>query len=262
MRRKDGRREGRKVCWAAVGCLLTLSVLLSFRLSAQDTSAIDRGVRIGIVYRPGVRPGVVLLPDRSTALDSARAVLARDLDYSDRFELITLPGGDSIRVSAPAPAPAPARGARTTAGARTHTGGEAAGLNYPLYQALGADFAIALAAVRDTTQVTIHDVTAGAVRRLLKARLPTATSSQFRMAVHRLADKIVEATLGTAGTAATRVLFVIDGKLYQIDSDGAGFKQILATAGRTIMSPAWERAGRRTAYMEIWSGHGQLFVQD
>ena len=260
MRRKDGRTEGRKVCWAAVGCWLTLSVLPSFRLSAQDTSAIDRGVRIGIVYRPGVRPGVVLLPDRSTALDSVRAILARDLDYSDRFELITLPGGDSIRVSAPAAARAP--GARTTAGARTHTGGEAAGLNYPLYQALGADFAIALAAVRDTTQVTIHDVTAGAVRRLLKARLPAATSSQFRMAVHRLADQIVEATLGTAGTAATRVLFVIDGKLYQIDSDGAGFKEILSTKGRAILSPVWDRDGRRIAYMEFWSGHGQLFVQD
>src|SRR5439155_24553536 len=127
-------------------------------------------------------------------------VLARDLDYSDRFELITLPGGDSIRASAPATARAP--GARTTAGARAHTGGEAAGLNYPLDQALGADFAIALAAVRDTTQVTIHDVTAGAVRRLLKARLPAATASQVRMAVPRLAEQIVEAALGPAGTAA------------------------------------------------------------
>src|SRR5207247_10590851 len=198
MRRKDGRTEGRKLCWAAVGCLLTLSVLPSFRLSAQDTSAIDRGVRIGIVYRPGVRPGVVLLPDRSTALDSVRAILARTLDYSDRFELITLPGGDSIRVSAPAAARAP--GARTTAGARAHTGGEAAGLNYPLYQALGADFAIALAAVRDTTQVTIHDVTAGAVRRLLKARLPAATSAQFRTAVHRLAGHLVEGARRTTAT--------------------------------------------------------------
>jgi hypothetical protein len=34
------------------------------RLTAQDTSAIDRGVRIGIIYRPGVRPGFVMLPRR------------------------------------------------------------------------------------------------------------------------------------------------------------------------------------------------------
>src|SRR2546427_1449738 len=135
MRRKDGRTEGWKLCWAAVGCLLTLSVLPSFRLSAQDTSAIDRGVRIGIVYRPGVRPGVVLLPERSAALDSARAILARDLDYSDRFEIITLPGGDSIRVSAPAPGPRPG------AGARARTGGEAAGLNFSPYPGVGAGVA-------------------------------------------------------------------------------------------------------------------------
>src|SRR5437879_1480379 len=67
--------------------------------AAQDTSAIDRGVRIGIIYRPGVRPGLVLLPRTGggMGLDSVRAIVARDLDYSDRFEVITLPGGDSIR---------------------------------------------------------------------------------------------------------------------------------------------------------------------
>jgi hypothetical protein len=66
-------------------------------LLGQDTTAIDRGVRIGIVYRPGVRPGIVVLPGRQAGLDSARAIVARDLDYSDRFEVITLPGGDSAR---------------------------------------------------------------------------------------------------------------------------------------------------------------------
>src|SRR5258708_29901800 len=80
------------------------------RLSAQDTSFIDRGVRVGIIYRPGVRPGFVLLPRRGTGLDSARAIIARDLDYSDRFEVITLPGGDSIRLTAPAAPSTPARG--------------------------------------------------------------------------------------------------------------------------------------------------------
>ena len=44
------------------------------RLTAQDTSAIDRGVRVGIIYRPGVRPGMVLLPVHAPALDSVRAI--------------------------------------------------------------------------------------------------------------------------------------------------------------------------------------------
>src|SRR5207248_8979867 len=48
-----------------------LSVGLAVRPShAQDTSAVDRGVRIGIIYRPGVRPGMVVLPVHAPALDS------------------------------------------------------------------------------------------------------------------------------------------------------------------------------------------------
>ena len=60
-------------------------------LVVQDTTSIDRGVRIGIVYRPGVRPGLVMLPRAGMGLDSVRAIVGRDLDYSDRFEIITLP---------------------------------------------------------------------------------------------------------------------------------------------------------------------------
>ena len=84
--------------WNVSALLALLSIVPSFHLSAQDTSAIDRGVRVGIIYRPGVRPGFVLLPRQGGGLDSVRAIIARDLDYSDRFEVITLPGGDSIRL--------------------------------------------------------------------------------------------------------------------------------------------------------------------
>jgi TolB protein len=237
--------------------LLTVAGLvlpLAGSLRAQDTSVIDRGVRLGIFYRPGVRPGVVVLPDPSAALDSVRTILARDLDYSDRFEMITLPGGDSIRVSVAAP-----RGSRA-AGAPEHGGGEAS-LNYPLYQALGADFAIGIAG-GDTTRVTVFDIAAGAVRRTVAARLPPAASPRFRMAVHHLADQVVQTAVGTTGIAATRVLFVIDGKLYQIDADGAGLKELRAAGEREVLSPAWSRDGRRITYMEFWSGHGQLFVQE
>jgi len=222
------------------------------RSAAQDSSAVDRGVRIGIIYRPGVRPGLVVLPG-AAAPDSVRAIIARDLDLSDRFELITLPAGDSIRVSA-----APQAGAgRPPAGGR---GGAAAGLNYQLYQALGADFAVGLALVGDTTVLTVHDVAAGGVRREFRSRLPPLKDPEFRMAVHRLADHILEATLGVGGIAATRILFVMDGKVYAIDQDGAD-KRLVSSSDHQAMSPAWAPDGRRFSYMEFWSGHGQLFVQ-
>jgi len=235
-----------------------VAVLLSayppIRLSAQDTSVVDRGVRVGIIYRPGVRPGMVLLPGRPAVLDSVRAIVARDLDYSDRFEMITLPGGDSIRLGVAASL------ARSSGRGRTG-GGEAAGLNYPLFQALGADFAVALAQAADTTVVTLHDIAAGGVRREVKKRLPPLTSPDFRLAVHRLADQVLQASLGAPGVAATRLLFVMDGKVWQIDQDGAD-KKLVSSSDRQAMSPAWAGDGRRFAYMEFWAGHGQLFVQD
>jgi TolB protein len=225
------------------------------RVSAQDTTAIDRGVRIGIYYRPGVRPGMVLLPDRTAALDSVRVILARDLDLSDRFEMITLPGGDSIHVTS---------SSSTTGGPTgTHSrSADPAALNYPLYQALGADFAIALSVTGDSTAIAVHDVAAGAVRRTLKGPLPALADPSFRMSVHRLADRVVDATLGAPGIAATRILFVMGGKLYIIDEDGAALTEVRTTADREILSPAWDRDGRRFAYMEFVAGHGQLFLQD
>ncbi len=242
---------------------VALSIVPTFRLSAQDTSAIDRGVRIGIIYRPGVRPGFVLLPRQSSGLDSVRAIVGRDLDYSDRFEVITLPGGDSIRLATPGSA-TPARGqARPATGGAGATGGgaQAATLNYPLYQALGADFALDLTLAADTTIVTLHDIAAGGVRRTIRARLPAPAEPGFRQAVHRLADQVLQAALGTAGIAATRVLFVKDGKVYQIDQDGAEQK-LVSASDRQAMSPAWASDGRRFAYMEFQAGRGQLFVQE
>src|SRR5438477_325623 len=101
--RAEGRTGGRSV---GTGVLLAavLSAGPTVRLTAQDTSAVDRGVRIGILYRPGVRPGIVVLTGRAPGLDSLRTIMARDIDYSDRFELITLPGSDSIRLAAARPA--------------------------------------------------------------------------------------------------------------------------------------------------------------
>lgn len=227
------------------------------RLTAQDTSAIDRGVRVGIIYRPGVRPGLAVLPGRGAGLDSARVIVARDLDYSDRFELITLPAGDSLRISV---SPTAARAA--TSGERAGRGGGATvDLNYPLYQALGADFAVALALLSDTTVVTVYDIAASGVRREFRARLPALKDPGFRLAVHRLSDRILEATLGVAGIAATRILFVMDGKVYVIDQDGAE-RKLVSSSDHQAMSPAWAPDGRRFGYMEFRAGHGELFVQD
>lgn len=231
----------------AVLGLACLAGSLAGPLVAQDTTAIDRGVRIGIVYRPGVRPGLVVLPGQG--LDSVRAIVLRDLDFSDRFEIITLPGGDTVALAGTLNAPAHGSATGTT------------GLNYALYRALGADFAVELGAQGDTTVAVVHDVAAGGVRRTLHALVPPRDTAGFRLAVHRLSDQLVQAALGAPGIAATRVLFVLDGKVYRIDQDGAELT-LVSSSERQAMSPAWSPDGRRFAYMEFFEGHGQLFVHD
>ena len=74
-------------------------------------------------------------------------------------------------------------------------------------------------------------------------------------------DQMLQAAVGTPGIGATRVLFVKDGKVYQIDQDGADQK-LVSSSDRQAMSPAWESDGRRFAYMEFQAGHGWLFLQE
>jgi TolB protein len=257
-----GRPNGRT---AGVLAAVLLAVGPSGRpAAAQDTTTIDRGVRIGIIYRPGVRPGMVMLPRTGMGLDSVRAIVARDLDYSDRFEIITLPGGDSIRLASPSTPRTTGSSARrsTAGGARAASGGAAPGsLNYPLYQALGADFALDITAAADTTVLTLHDIAAAGIRRTVRTHLPPPGDADFRLAVHRLADQALQAALGTSGIAATRILFVKDGKVYQIDQDGAD-PRVVSSSDRQAMSPAWSADGRHFAYMEFQAGKGWLYLQE
>ena len=77
-------------------CVLLVLLLAAGPLSAQDTTQFREGVRVGVDYVPGTRPGLVVLP--GPGLDSVRAMVRRDLDYSDRFEMIQVddaPPGDA-----------------------------------------------------------------------------------------------------------------------------------------------------------------------
>jgi len=241
-----GRRGGWMTGPALVLGLL-LAVYPSSRVVGQD-STVDKGVRIGITYRPGVRPGLVILPVSAGSLDSVRTIVARDLDYSDRYEVITLPGGDSLD---PGPSGTPTG----------HTAVRLAGLNYSLYQALGADFAVQFRATADSVVLLLHDVTAGAVRRSFAARLPAPGDPGYRMAVHRLADLVIQASLGAAGTSATRILFVKDKHVWAVDQDGANLK-LVSSATKEALSPAWSADGKKVAYMEFNEGHGQINLLD
>ncbi|HSB56015.1 MAG TPA: hypothetical protein VLD58_16745, partial [Gemmatimonadales bacterium] len=213
------------------------TVLLVAPLAAQDTTHAPEGVRIGIEYRPGTRPSVVVLP--GPGLDSARAIVARDLDYSDRFEVITL-------------------GPRDTTVVAVNPGGRT--LDYALFRTLGAAYAVELAPDGPGVQVRLHDVTTGVVRREQRFTLPPQFDINARISVHKVSDEIVRWITGTPGYAASRLLFLIDRRLYRVDSDGGGVTSISAP-GEDVLSPTWSPDGRRFAYTRFAGGKGSLVLQ-
>jgi TolB protein len=87
----------------------TLSLItLAPVAKAQDPA---RGVSLGLSYRAGQKSSLLVLPVDGPAGDSVTTILARDLDFSDRFTMV------------------PAAGAGVTRGP----------VNYPLLVKLGVD---------------------------------------------------------------------------------------------------------------------------
>lgn len=233
---------------AAVILALDPLAALGTRLGAQDTiPPVEQGVRVGITYTPGLRPGLLVLGGpRRELLDSVRAMVQRDLDYSDRFEMITLPGNDSLMV------------AIGTGGAARDQAGPF--VNYALYQALGADYAINVVEQPDSgIAVVVYDVKGAGVRRAVPVPVTGLADRDFRMRVHRASDEVVRAAAGTPGIAATRILLVQNGRVYRVDADGADGVALTA-AGPNAMSPTWMPGGGRLVYAD--QRVGQLYLQD
>jgi TolB protein len=205
-------------------------------LAAQDTTRVDEGVRVGVDYTPGTRPGLIVLP--GSGLDSARAMIRRDLDYSDRFEMITV--GDQVASTA------------------TGTSPQAGPVNYELYKGLGAEFAVELSQATGGVTVRLHDLNAARLRNQQTVSLSTGSDS--RLELHRLADEITRWASGTAGSAASRMLFVSGGRVYRADSDGHDVTP-LTPAGQTALSPAWSPDAQRIAFTQLGEGRGGIVVQ-
>jgi TolB protein len=218
---------------------LLAPLLLSFAaasLAAQDTTQVREGVRLGLEYS-GARPGLVVLP--GGGLDSVRAIIRRDLDFTDRFEMV---GGD---FASPEPGPA----------------GEAAGsVSYGIYKTMGAHLGVELVEAPGGVTARLHDIGLQKVRTQQTFTLPAEADQGYRLELHRVADQIARWASGTAGIAASRLLFVSNGRVYRIDSDGETAVPITAE-GATSLSPVWSPDGQRLAYTRLEEGRGGVIVQ-
>jgi TolB protein len=201
--------------------ILALAVAAPMSLLAQDTTS--RGVRIGLSYDPGSKPGVVVLPVSGAGADSIAAILGRDLDFGDRVNVITLD---------PASAQAAIRGS---------------GPNWALLAKLGAAAAVQATPTATGLHVAIYNVATKQTARIHDYPLPSMASARaWRAGVHGVSDDLELALTGVRGIAATRVLFERGHRLWIVDVDGE--QAVPATATGTPGSADWSPDGRWIVY--------------
>ncbi len=216
--------------------------------AGQEREDTFPGVRLGLVYETSYQPVLAIKPFSSRfgggGVDvQVEAIMARDLRYSDRFELL-----DSLPASLM---------------------GE--GIDYTLWDQLGATWLMS-GQVEGSGEgyvlvLDLHNVVYAEVREQARFPLPDPASEHFRMAVHRVSDQIVEWIFDEPGMAASRIAFsrILDGgvqEIYLVDSDGENMRRI-TNNGTISKSPAWHPSGEKLAYVQSvdWEPH-QIFELD
>lgn len=230
--------------------LLLIALLVSPGIAAaQDTTRAGPGdVRVGIQYTPGYLPRLVLPPvmaeEEALGAVAARvdSILRRDLDYSDRFDMMEVP--DSVVVDG--------------------------SVNYGLWDQLEVVYlvtgTVAGGADAPLLRVTLHDVVYGRLEDVQAYRLPAPDEEGFRMAVHRAADDLVEWATGEPGMAATRIAFRrrrADGTsdVFVVDSDGRELRQV-TREGTIAYSPAFSPDAGRLMYVIYHDGQPEVHERD
>ena len=203
-----------------VGRALFAALLLSSSAAAQDTT---RGVRIGLTYSAGSKPGIIVLPAKGVGADSIRAIVQRDLDFGDRVEVIALEGAtlaDAMRAASP---------------------------NWPVLARMGASAAVQITPTSAGFHVAVYDVvkqTTALVRDY--AAPPMTRARDWRFVAHSLSDDLEESLTGTRGIARTRILFTRGNRLWAVDSDGEGL--VAMAENGSPLSGAWSADGAMVAY--------------
>jgi TolB protein len=236
--------------WLALSAALPLGFGKAWTsaLVGQEPGDTFPGVRLGLIYETSYQPVLAIKPFSNRfgggGVDvQVEAIIARDLRYSDRFELL-----DSIPPSLV---------------------GE--GMDYTLWDQLGATWLVS-GQVEGMGEgyvlvLDLHNVVYAELREQARFTLPDPSAEHFRMAVHRVSDQIVEWIFDEPGMAASRIAFsrlLGDGiqEIYLVDSDGENLRRI-TNNGTISKSPAWHPSGEKLAYVQSvdWQPH-QIFERD
>ncbi|MDH5759777.1 MAG: hypothetical protein OEZ65_09335 [Gemmatimonadota bacterium] len=226
------RRSGHVVRGAALALLGLTQMFAPGRIGAQERDSIP-GVTLGLLYESAYRPTVGIKPftgrfGGDALAPRVEAIIGRDVRYSDRFETL-----ESIPEA---------------------LAGE--GIDYTLWDRLNTDWIVS-GQVEGSGDgfvllLELHDVVFREVKERGRFPIPDEADDDFRMAVHRVSDAIVEWITGEPGMAASRVAFSMQGpgtawEIYVIDSDGENLRRVTNYAN-TSLSPAWSPDGTRLAF--------------
>lgn len=228
--------------------LLVVAATAPALATAQEVGrdSIPSDVRVGIVYQPAFRPGIVVpafpaLDGLEEFADSVRRIIRRDLDYGDRLQVMSV--GEDVPLGGP--------------------------INYGLWDEMGAVWLL-VGAVEGSpdapvVRLTLYDVVFRLLQDVQAFDLPPLSHPDFRLAVHSAADQVVEWATSTRGNAATRIAYVAQSvggsEIFVIDSDGYGRRQLSSDAS-IALSPAWSPSGDRIAYMSYKNGDPAIFELD
>lgn len=194
----------------------------------QDTTRIPTGVQLSGVYSVIKRPIMAVRPisgDPSVG-QAVTAILQRDMDYSDQFEVVETPS--------------------------SLAGGP---VDYGQWNSLNLMYLVTGEVTPSGSgyrlAITLHDVPFANVKQTAAFNIPAPSAPDFRMAVHAVADEAVRWATGKPGAAASRVAFVRrrDGRheLVVADSDGENVRTV-ATAQDKFYTPTWSPDGKKLAY--------------
>jgi TolB protein len=200
---------------------------------AQDTTTTP-GVRLGLTYAAGTKPGVIVLPVQDEyGDDSLRVIVQRDLDYSDRTTVIAL---DEKTLNGLVPA----------AGEK---------INFALVAKFGAALLVRMTPTTQGLHVAAYDVAKG---QLLQSEhfLFDRRDRDWRFALHGISDQIEQWTFGKRGIAQSRIAYVNNGELRIVDSDGAETRSI--TTGKGALSPAWSPTGGSVVFTVLGNAGTQV----